>query len=204
MARTLLLDSYLILTRSQTNRHSAHVRRAFACASLLSAATAIAACGASNSSNNPSAGGSTGTGATPSIGSSGGATSGPSSGGDGNGGSTGAASGNADAGESRGGTTSGCVMHTPGEWQLMNTVDEPSPAPSINNSDYLYWRAPALFVLRSDFAGGKYDVCLDRWQPIAAQAATGNPLVDIESGVFFGWSSSVTTRATFLFFEFTS
>ena len=86
----------------------------------------------------------------------------------------------------------------------MNTVDEPAPAFSPNSPDYVYWRAPALFVLRGEQASGKYDVCLDRWQPIALHTAIGQPIVDIDSGVFFGWTSPATARATFLFFDFAS
>ena len=93
-----------------------------------------------------------------------------------------AGSGGAGGMEATGGH--GCVSRPLGQWQLTSTVGEPPPQPGLS-SDVVLWSGSALFVISDNTDGGKYEPCLDKWQPFPAYPNFNSLIVATTDGAYF-------------------
>ena len=82
-----------------------------------------------------------------------------------------------------------CVSRPLGQWQLTSTVGEP---PAGLNPDVVLWSGTALFVIGYSTAGGKYDPCLDKWQPFPAHPMFTSLVLATSSGAYFVESTGGT------------
>jgi hypothetical protein len=190
------------MTRRRSNFRTAAARLSF----LVFTGTLVG-CGSGQSGGSAGLGGHAGTGAAaPGVG----GTAGLSSGGIGGTGFGGAGLGGivavaGDGGSSAGGVDGGvaigpgCVARTPGQWVPTSTVGEPPPM-SVNGM--VLWSGSALFVIGYDTTGGKYDPCLDRWQPFPANQGFTKRVLATSDGAYFVGPATLSAPKRFWFFDF--
>jgi hypothetical protein len=96
----------------------------------------------------------------------------------------------------------GCVSRTPGQWQLTSSAGEPPP---LTSPGVALWSGSALFVIGYSTKGGKYDPCLDTWQPFPAHAGFTSLVLATTDGAYFNEPTLPDgTPQIFSFFDFTA